>query len=104
MVLELVTARCPKLAGYGTPGAVVCQLVGEAKVQGIPGLVPATGGQSAVPRSLAVGPLESWLWCRPTGVLEDRARPLGVAVGSGFLKAAGLLVGGAGPCLTSCLA
>ena len=37
-------------------------------------------------------------------MLEDRARSLGVAVGLGFLQAAGLLVGGAVLCLTSCLA
>ena len=45
-----------------------------------------------------------WHWCWLPGMLEDRARSLGVAVGSGFLKAAGLLVGGAVPCLTRCLA
>lgn len=75
MVLELVTARCPNPAGYGSPGAVVCQLVGEAKVQGIPGLVPAhwwveccpwvsgTGAGSLVCWRTGPGPW-GWLWAQ----------------------------------------
>ena len=62
-----------------------------------------TGGWSWVPESLAGGPWGSRVWCLHTG-LWGRSRAFwwagpcpGAAVGSGGLKAACLLVGGAVP-------
>lgn len=104
MVLALVTARCPNLAGSGTPGAVVYQLVGEAKVQGTPGLVPARWWAECCPwlsGSGAPGVLALVPACWYAG---GQGQVLGGAVGSEFLPAAGMLVGGALPCPTSCLA
>lgn len=89
MVLELVTARCPNLAGSGTPGAVVCQLVGEAKVQGTPGLVSARWWAEYCPWVSGSGALESWPWCLLSGMLEDRARSLGWLWARGFFRQLG---------------